>query len=75
MVWKKYRHDQLVGSVQHMHFQEEDEGPFDLSLQDRQIKKYPIRMGVFKTRPKTREELLRELKQKEFAVKGHYTMK
>ena len=65
----------LVWSVQRMHFQEEDEGSFDLSLQHRHMKKYPIRTGVFKIRQKTREELLRELKQKGFAVRGHYTMK
>ena len=64
----------LVGSVQHMHFQEEDEGPIYLSPQNRQMQKYPIRTGVFKTRKKTRQELLQELKKKtDLAVRGHYT--
>ena len=64
----------LVGSVQHVYFQEEDEGPFDLSLKEYELQKLPRRIGVFRTRKKTGKELLTELKEKGFEVRGHYSV-
>ena len=48
----------IIGSVQHMYFTETDEGPFYLSLEQREMQKYPRRTGEYKIRKKTGKKLL-----------------
>ena len=49
-----------------------DPGPFYLSAQKRIERKYPVDTGERRIRDKTNTELLVELRQKQFEIKGHY---
>lgn len=52
-----------VGDMQQMVFQEGDDGPFWMSSEERETKKHSV-LGEPKTKDKTKDELLRELREK-----------
>ena len=62
-----------VGMEQKMAFQEEDDGPFYLSENEKNIRRYDTFVGNHKVCNKTKRRLLDELKEKGFQVKGYYS--
>ena len=63
-----------IGEAQSMCFKETDDGPFYLTLRDRQEQRYPTLTGQQITRQKTKAELVQDLKRAGFNMRGHYTM-
>ena len=64
-----------VGQEQSLQFSEDDDGPFYLKPRKRRNTKHPIVTEKVITRSKTKPELLSELRDAGFAIKGKYTMR
>ena len=64
-----------VGQEQSLQFSEDDDGPFYLKPRKRKNTKHPIVTDKIITRAKTKPELLGELRDAGFHIKGNYTMR
>ena len=64
-----------VGQEQSLQFSEDNDGPFYLKPRKRRNTKHPIVTEKVITRTKTKPELLCELRDAGFAIKGTYTMR
>ena len=68
-----YKHILDVCDEQSMLFSKEDEGPFYLDPEERRRQEYDSLTGKVKSTHKTKEQSLKELKEKGCLVRRHYS--